>query len=72
MPWNGAGDLADVKPWISMPLSWNGFAISTRINFLMFGLSTNVPLTVLISWLLALYAQSALLIMADHMCMALQ
>ena len=30
---NGAGDLADGKPWIYMPLSWNGFTILTHINF---------------------------------------
>ena len=60
VPWNGAGDLANVKPWISMLLSWNRFTIPTCITFLVFGLSTNVPLMVLISWLLALYAQSAL------------
>ena len=24
---NGASDLADEKPWVSMPLSWNEFTI---------------------------------------------
>ena len=27
--WNGAGDLADGKPLVSMPLSWNEFTILT-------------------------------------------
>ena len=53
---NGTGDLADGKPWISMLLSWIGSTIPTRLAFLAFGLSTNIPLTLLISWLLALYA----------------
>ena len=44
VPRNGAGDLANGKPWVSMPLSWNEFTIPTRITSLAFGLSTNVPL----------------------------
>ena len=60
VPRNGAGDLADGKPWVSMPLSWIYFIIPTRVTFLAFGLSANVRLTLLISWLLALYARSAL------------
>ena len=39
------GDLADGKPWISMLLSRIGSTIPTRVTFLTFGLSTNVPLT---------------------------
>ena len=53
VPRNGVADLADGKPWISMPLSRNGFTIPTHVTFLMLGLSTIVPLTLLISWLLA-------------------
>ena len=60
VPWNGAGDLADGKPWVSIPLRWNEFTIPTRVTFLVFGLSTNIHLMLLISWLLALYARSAL------------
>ena len=54
VPRNGVGDLADGKPWISMPLSWNGFAILTCVTFLAFRLPTYIPLMLLISWLLAL------------------
>ena len=57
---NGVDDLVDGKPWVSLLLSWNEFTILTRITFLVFGLSTNVRLLLLISRLLALYAQSAL------------
>ena len=60
VPRNGAGELADGKPWVSMPLNWNELTIPTHVTFLVFGLSTNVRLTLLISWLLALYAQSVL------------
>ena len=71
---NGAGELADGKPWVSMLLSWNEFIIPTRITLLAFRLSTNIRLTLLISWLLALYARSTLFIMANRMrgrtCMA--
>ena len=72
MPWNGAGNLADEKPWISMLLTWNEMSIPTFVTFLAFGLSTNVPLMLLISWLLTLYVRSALYIMANCTCMALQ
>ena len=51
MPRNGAGDLADEKPWISMSLSLNGFTILTRVTFLAFGVSRNMPLMLLMSWL---------------------
>ena len=51
---SGAGSLADGKPWVSMPLSQNEFTMPTHISFLEFKLSTNVPLMVLISWLLTL------------------
>ena len=51
VPRNGAGELADGKTWVSMPLSWNEFTIPTRITLLAFGLSTNVRLTLPISWL---------------------
>ena len=57
VPRNGAGDLADGKPWFSMPLSWNEFTIPTRITLLVFSFSTNVRLMQLISLLLALYAR---------------
>ena len=54
---NGAGFLADGKPWVSMPLIRYGFTIPTHLTFLAFGFSTNVLLMLLTSWLLALYAQ---------------
>ena len=57
---NGVGELADGKPWVFMPLNWNEFTIPTHVTFLAFGLSTNIHLTLLISWLLALYARSVL------------
>ena len=60
VPRNGAGELTDGKPWVSMPLNCKEFTIPTRVTFLAFGLSTNVCLTLLISWLLTLYARSAL------------
>ena len=72
LPRNGAGSLADGKPWVSIPLSRNGFTMSTRVTFLAFGLSTNRSLTLLISWLLALFARSALCIMANRTCVASQ
>ena len=56
VPQNGAGDIADGKCRVSMPLSWNEFTIPTHITFLAFGFSTNVRLMLLISWLLALHA----------------
>ena len=51
---NGADGLVDGKPWVSMQLSRNIFTISTRLTFLVFGFSTNVPLTILTRWLLRL------------------
>ena len=51
---NSVGGLADGKPWVSMPLSRNGFTMPTRVTNLVFGISTNVPLALLTSWLLAL------------------
>ena len=57
---DGAGELADGKPWVSMSLNWNEFTIPTRVTFLAFGFPTNVRLTLLIIWLLALYARSVL------------
>ena len=36
VPRNGVSDLADGKPWVSMPLSWNDFTILTRITFVAF------------------------------------
>ena len=53
---NSAGGLADGKLWVSMLLSWNGFTMLTRVTNLVFRISTNVPLALLTSWLLALYA----------------
>ena len=58
--WNGVGELTDGKPWVSMPLNWNDFTILTCVIFLALRLSTNIFLTLLISWLLALYARSVL------------
>ena len=72
VPWNSAGGLADGKPWVSMPLSRNGFTMQTHLTNLVFGISTNIPLVLLTSWLIALYAGSALCIMANQTCMALQ
>ena len=46
VPQNGAGDLADGKPWVSMSISWNEFTFPTRVTFLVFGLYTNVHLMV--------------------------
>ena len=58
VPWNSAGGLADGKFWVSMPLSWNGSTMPTRVTNLAFGISTSVCLVLLTSWLLALYARS--------------
>ena len=66
------GGLADGKPWVFMPLSWNRFTMPTRVTNLAFGISTNIPLVLLTSWLLALYARRALCIMANPTCIALQ
>ena len=62
---NCAGGLADGKPWVSMPLSQNRFTMPTCVTNLAFGISTNVPLALLTSWLLTLYVRSALCIMAN-------
>ena len=72
VPRNCVGVLADGKPWVSVPLSRNGFTMLTRIVNLAFGISPNVPLVLLTSWLLTLYAQSVLGIMANQTCMAMQ
>ena len=52
--WNGVGGLVDGKPWVSMLLIWYGFTMLTCIILLAF---TILLLMLLISWLLALYAQ---------------
>ena len=70
MPQDGVGGLADGEPWVSMPLSRNGFTMPTRITFLVFRLFANVSLTLITSWLLTLYARSALCIMVNCICMA--
>ena len=72
VPQNCAGELADGKPRVSMPLSQNGYTMLTRITNPVFGISTNIPLALLASWLLALYARSTVCIMANPTCMALQ
>ena len=72
VPRNSVGGLVDGKPWVSMPLSWNGITMPTRVANLAFRISTNVSLALLNSWLLELYARSVLCIMANWTCMALQ
>ena len=57
MPGNGVGNLADGKPWISIQLSRNRLAMLRCVIFLALGLSTNILLMLLISWLCALYTQ---------------
>ena len=42
VPQNCVDFLADGKPWVSMPLSWNGFTMPTHVTNLVFGISTNV------------------------------
>ena len=69
---NGVSGLADRMPWVSMPLSQNGFTMLTCITFLAFGCSLNVPLMLLSSWLLTLHAWNTRFIMAKRMCMALE
>ena len=69
---NSVGDLADGKPWVSMLLNRNGFTMLTHVTNLAFRISTNVPLALLTSWLLKLYARSALCIMVNQTYMALQ
>ena len=41
MPWNGAGDLADVKALGFHAAKLKEFTILTRITFLAFGVGTN-------------------------------
>ena len=60
--WNSAGGLADGKPRVSMPLSRKGFTMPTCITFLAF---QSLSLALLTSWLLTLYARSAVYIMAN-------
>ena len=72
VPQDSVGGLADGKPWVFMLLSRNGFTMQTHTTFLVFRISTNVPLALLTSWLLALYAWSVLYIMVNWMCMAVQ
>ena len=62
---NDADGLANRKPWVSMLLSQNRFTLMTHVTFLVFGLSTNIPLMLLTSWLFALYARSTLCIKAN-------
>ena len=52
VPRSGVGCSGDGKLRVSIPLSWNKFTILTSITFLVFGFSTNVRLSLLISWLL--------------------
>ena len=52
VPRNRVGVLVDGKPWVSMPLNQNGFTMLTRVTNLAFGISTNIPLALLTSWLL--------------------
>ena len=72
VPRNGMGGLADEKPWISMPFSQNSFTMPTCVTFLAFELSTNIPLMLPTSWLLALYVQSVLYIIANYTRVTLQ
>ena len=72
VPWNSASDLADGKPWVSMPLSRKGFTMPTHVIFLALGLSTNISLILITSWLFALYARKALCIIVICMLMASQ
>ena len=46
---NGVGGFTDGKPWVSMPLikPLTDFIMLTSVTFLVFGLSTNVPLMLL-------------------------
>ena len=70
MPLNSVVGLADGKPWVSMPLSQSGFTMPSDITFLVLVLSTNVSVMLVTRWLLALYVQSMLCIMANHTIMA--
>ena len=69
VPWNSA---SDGKPWVSVPLSWNRFTMLTHVTFLALGLLTNIPLTLITSWLLALYVRKVLCIIIICMLMASQ
>ena len=55
-----------------LAIKLNGFTMPTCVTFLVFRLSVNVRLMLLINWLLSLYEQRALCIVAYHTCMALQ
>ena len=72
MPEKDVDGLADGNLWVSMPLSQNRFTMLTHISFLAFGLSINIPLTLLYNQLgtCIINAQSALCIMANCMCTA--
>ena len=70
--WNSVSGLVDGKPCVSMPLNRDRFTMLTHVTCLAFGLSTKIPLMLITSWLLTLYAQIMLSIMANHTCMALQ
>ena len=71
VPWNGGFKLMKSLGF-PCPLIWYEFTILTHLNFLAFGFSTNVLLTLPTSWLLALYTQSKISIMANRMCMVSQ
>ena len=72
MPRNSGDGLVNGKPYVSIPLSRSGFTMPIHVTNVAFRISTNIPLVLLTSWLLALYARSALCIMANRTCMALQ
>ena len=72
MPQNGVSGVANGKSWVSMPLSWNRLIMLTPVTFLVFTLFINVPLMLLTSWLVPLYALSMLCIMVNCTCMASQ
>ena len=55
---NGTGDVADGKPWISHAVQWI-YHSDLHNNPCVQTLYKRIPLTLLTSWLLALYAQSA-------------
>ena len=72
VPCNSVSDLDDGKRRVSMLLSWNRFTMPTHVTFLALGLSTSIPLTIITTWLLALYAWKALCILVNCMLMASQ
>ena len=47
VPRNGVGGLADEKPLVFMPLSWNGFTVLTHVTSLAFQLFTNIIMMLL-------------------------